>query len=194
MRSLGKPAYFHGGRGEEVFQQLDQVLAEKLSTAQGAFSDAMYDQCSTRLRVTVMASPLKSSICSRTVPNAGRTAGVTAGEATSLTRDDLPGLAELRQRERHLLAFASLPHAAGRTAGDGRRARSARRLAGEPDGGVVRRSPTGASPRQTAGNQRSRPVAAASSADSLGGHAAIAAAPLAFIGDSGQRRAADDDV
>ncbi len=29
-----KPAYFHGGRGEEVFQQqLDQVLAEKLSHA-----------------------------------------------------------------------------------------------------------------------------------------------------------------
>jgi hypothetical protein len=29
-----KPAYFHGGRGEEVFQQqLDQVLAEKLSEA-----------------------------------------------------------------------------------------------------------------------------------------------------------------
>lgn len=29
-----KPAYFHGGRGEEIFQQqLDQVLAEKLSHA-----------------------------------------------------------------------------------------------------------------------------------------------------------------
>jgi Rod binding domain-containing protein len=29
-----KPAYFHGGRGEEIFQQqLDQVLAEKLSRA-----------------------------------------------------------------------------------------------------------------------------------------------------------------
>jgi Rod binding domain-containing protein len=29
-----KPAYFHGGRGEEMFrQQLDQVLAEKLSHA-----------------------------------------------------------------------------------------------------------------------------------------------------------------
>jgi Rod binding domain-containing protein len=29
-----KPAYFHGGRAEEVFQQqLDQVLAEKLSHA-----------------------------------------------------------------------------------------------------------------------------------------------------------------
>jgi Rod binding domain-containing protein len=29
-----KPAYFHGGRAEEIFQQqLDQVLAEKLSHA-----------------------------------------------------------------------------------------------------------------------------------------------------------------
>ena len=28
--SVGKPAYFHGGRAEEVFQgQLDQLLAEK---------------------------------------------------------------------------------------------------------------------------------------------------------------------
>jgi len=33
-KSQGKPAYFHGGRGEEVFQQqLDQVLAEKMSQA-----------------------------------------------------------------------------------------------------------------------------------------------------------------
>jgi len=33
MRSTqGKPAYMHGGRGEEVFQsQLDQVLSEKLA-------------------------------------------------------------------------------------------------------------------------------------------------------------------
>jgi len=33
-KTLGKPAYFYGGRAEEVFQQqLDQVLAEKLSHA-----------------------------------------------------------------------------------------------------------------------------------------------------------------
>lgn len=32
-KSTGKPAYFHGGRTEEIFtQQLDQILAEKLST------------------------------------------------------------------------------------------------------------------------------------------------------------------
>jgi peptidoglycan hydrolase FlgJ len=31
-KSLDKPAYFHGGQAEEIFQQqLDQVLAEKLS-------------------------------------------------------------------------------------------------------------------------------------------------------------------
>jgi hypothetical protein len=33
-KTLGKPAYFYGGRAEEIFQQqLDQVLAEKLSNA-----------------------------------------------------------------------------------------------------------------------------------------------------------------
>jgi peptidoglycan hydrolase FlgJ len=31
-KSVQKSAYFHGGRGEEVFQQqLDQILAEKMS-------------------------------------------------------------------------------------------------------------------------------------------------------------------
>jgi hypothetical protein len=31
-QSLGKPAYFHGGRGEEIFQsQLDQVLTERMA-------------------------------------------------------------------------------------------------------------------------------------------------------------------
>ncbi len=35
-KTLGKPAYFHGGHAEDVFQQqLDQVLAEKLSAASG---------------------------------------------------------------------------------------------------------------------------------------------------------------
>jgi len=33
-KTQSKPAYFHGGRAEEIFQQqLDQVLAEKLSRA-----------------------------------------------------------------------------------------------------------------------------------------------------------------
>lgn len=33
-KTLRKPAYFHGGRAEEIFQQqLDQVLAEKMSKA-----------------------------------------------------------------------------------------------------------------------------------------------------------------
>lgn len=46
MRStLGKPAYFHGGRAEEVFQgQLDQVLSEKLAESSSArFSDPMFE-------------------------------------------------------------------------------------------------------------------------------------------------------
>jgi Rod binding domain-containing protein len=33
-KTVGKPAYFHGGRTEEIFQQqLDQVLAEKIAEA-----------------------------------------------------------------------------------------------------------------------------------------------------------------
>lgn len=44
-KGLNKPAYFHGGRAEEVFQgQLDQVLVEKLSDATaGQFSGPMFD-------------------------------------------------------------------------------------------------------------------------------------------------------
>ena len=44
-KTVDKPAYFHGGRGEEVFQgQLDQMLAEKLSDAtQEQFAGPMFD-------------------------------------------------------------------------------------------------------------------------------------------------------
>lgn len=44
-RTVGPPAYFHGGRAEEVFQaQLDQVLAEKLSDATAeTFAEPMYE-------------------------------------------------------------------------------------------------------------------------------------------------------
>jgi peptidoglycan hydrolase FlgJ len=43
--SVGKPAYFHGGRGEEVFQQqLDSVLVEKISDASAStVADPMYE-------------------------------------------------------------------------------------------------------------------------------------------------------
>jgi len=46
MRSnVGKPAYFHGGRAEEIFQgQLDQVLAEKISEASAdRFAEPMFE-------------------------------------------------------------------------------------------------------------------------------------------------------
>ena len=46
MRStVGKPAYFHGGRGEEVFQQqLDAVLVEQISEASSStVADPMYE-------------------------------------------------------------------------------------------------------------------------------------------------------
>ena len=46
MRSnVGKSAYFHGGRAEEIFQgQLDQVLAEKISeTSADRFAGPMFE-------------------------------------------------------------------------------------------------------------------------------------------------------
>ena len=44
-KTVGKPAYFHGGRAEEIFQQqLDQVLSEKLSQSSGRkFSGPMFE-------------------------------------------------------------------------------------------------------------------------------------------------------
>ena len=44
-KTVGKPAYFHGGRAEEMFQgQLDQVLSEKMTKANGgSLSDSMFD-------------------------------------------------------------------------------------------------------------------------------------------------------
>ena len=44
-KTLGKPAYFHGGRAEEVFQgQLDQILAERLSEASASqFTGPMFE-------------------------------------------------------------------------------------------------------------------------------------------------------
>jgi Rod binding domain-containing protein len=47
MRStVEKPAYFHGGRGEEVFQgQLDQKLAEHLTESSASrFADPMFER------------------------------------------------------------------------------------------------------------------------------------------------------
>ncbi len=47
MRStVGKPAYFHGGRAEEVFQgQLDQTMAEHLTKASASkFAEPMFER------------------------------------------------------------------------------------------------------------------------------------------------------
>ena len=43
--TVGKPAYFHGGRAEEVFQgQLDAMMSEQLSDASAKqFSDPMFE-------------------------------------------------------------------------------------------------------------------------------------------------------
>lgn len=44
-KTVEKPAYFHGGRAEEVFQgQLDQMLAERISDASSEqFAEPMYE-------------------------------------------------------------------------------------------------------------------------------------------------------
>ena len=44
-KTVGKPAYFHGGMGEDLFQaRLDEVLVEHLSEATGeSFSQPMYE-------------------------------------------------------------------------------------------------------------------------------------------------------
>ena len=43
--TLDKPAYFHGGQGEEIFQQqLDQVLVERITEASAdTIADPMYE-------------------------------------------------------------------------------------------------------------------------------------------------------
>jgi peptidoglycan hydrolase FlgJ len=44
-QTVGKPAYFYGGRAEEIFQgQLDQTMAEQLTEAGvTGFSDPMFE-------------------------------------------------------------------------------------------------------------------------------------------------------
>lgn len=44
-KTVGKPAYFNGGRAEEIFQgQLDQILSEKMTKANGSsLSESMFD-------------------------------------------------------------------------------------------------------------------------------------------------------
>jgi hypothetical protein len=45
-QSVGKPAYFHGGRAEEVFRgQLDQALAEHMTAASAdRFADPLFER------------------------------------------------------------------------------------------------------------------------------------------------------
>ncbi len=49
----GKPAYFHGGQAEEMFQnQMDQQLSDEFAKSHGApLTDALY-QASVRNRIT----------------------------------------------------------------------------------------------------------------------------------------------
>lgn len=45
-KTVGKPAYFHGGQAEEMFRgQLDQILAERMTEASaGQMSQSLYRQ------------------------------------------------------------------------------------------------------------------------------------------------------
>jgi hypothetical protein len=58
--TTGKPAYFHGGRGEEVFQgQLDQKLAEHLTEASAdCFAEPMFARQFPKLAVQLKSSNL----------------------------------------------------------------------------------------------------------------------------------------
>lgn len=51
-QTTGKPAYFYGGQAEEIFtQQLDQILAEKLSEASASsFTGPMFELFSMQRR------------------------------------------------------------------------------------------------------------------------------------------------
>jgi Rod binding domain-containing protein len=54
----GKPAYFHGGQAEEMFQsQLDQQVAEDLAKTHGApFADRLFEAFSNRQRSVNLSS------------------------------------------------------------------------------------------------------------------------------------------
>jgi Rod binding domain-containing protein len=45
-KTVGKPAYFHGGRAEETFRsQLDQMLAQEMTqSGAGELSNSMFEQ------------------------------------------------------------------------------------------------------------------------------------------------------
>lgn len=62
--SLGKPAYFHGGRAEEVFQsQLDQLLVEKISDASAEqISQPMFELFTANMGNRQSASELSSFV------------------------------------------------------------------------------------------------------------------------------------
>lgn len=62
--SVGKPAYFHGGRAEEVFQsQLDQLLVEKISDASAEqISQPMFELFTANMGNRHEASELNSFV------------------------------------------------------------------------------------------------------------------------------------
>lgn len=61
--TLTKPAYFHGGRAEEIFQgQLDQALIEQLSKQQeGSFGAALFKRFEQGMSATNIADLSEST-------------------------------------------------------------------------------------------------------------------------------------
>lgn len=61
--SVGEPAYFHGGRAEEIFQgQLDQKLAEEMTAASAdRLADPMFAQAFPRAAETLQKHEAKAS-------------------------------------------------------------------------------------------------------------------------------------
>lgn len=79
-KTVGEPAYLHGGQAEKMFQsQLDQQLVEQLASRGASFTGPLYDRF----------------LAGRTAPDLGLTAGLAA-----------PADSAALQREPHQLAQA----------------------------------------------------------------------------------------
>lgn len=65
-QTVGKPAYFHGGQGEEVFRgQLDQVLSEKMAASgDGSLAERMFQQQFPRQAETLRAAEASPALTS----------------------------------------------------------------------------------------------------------------------------------
>jgi Rod binding domain-containing protein len=89
MRStLGKPAYFHGGRGEEVFtSQLDQTLSQSMANANGGeLSQGMFRAAFPQLHEILQQAELD------------QTSPASQSDDTTTSGDSLDNLSALQRR------------------------------------------------------------------------------------------------